>query len=129
MAKLDTHANDKEHPTEERFRYQMKNHKQGASHGTDDGQAHQKMRDSLLSNTLSDQFLLINIFSVNSLDYVELALVCRQGVSMYRSLEIFSNMTFAFYRRTFTCGTSPFGNGISMIPAMKLVQPRRKKSQ
>ena len=30
---------------------------------------------------------------------------------------------------TGACGMSPFGSGIPMIPAMKLVQPRRKKSQ
>lgn len=28
-----------------------------------------------------------------------------------------------------TCGTRPFGIGMPVIPAMKVVQPKRKKSQ
>lgn len=87
------------------------------------------MRNSLFDDSLSNHFLPIYFLAVNSLDYLKGALVLRHGLCMHRSLLRRQHHVREEGMETITCGTSPFGSGMSMMPAIKLVQPKRKKSQ
>ena len=86
------------------------------------------MGDALFHDTFSNYVLSSDVVSVFCLDDPQFALEIGKSFRVYWGLlllAIYTSKTSNY----FTWGTKPLGSGMSMIPAMKLVQPRRKKSQ
>lgn len=81
-----TYAYDKEDAPEECIGYEIKHFEQGTGHGTNDGKAHQEMRDALLDNTFRNDLLLANFSAVFCLTDLQSTFVLCQRIRMYGRL-------------------------------------------